>query len=191
MSDCLGLLEGCLRVRRAWGLCMKQTSIEIDSGGRILSQALRAIRKKRGMSLTEVAAAMDMLPRTYEEFEGGRGKLSHERIFAFADATNSDPFALILCVEFKMPQFAVDCADTKLAFILMSHLHDFAEAQGGDLNYIEPTHVIGGAERLFGDLSNKLADSEAFLQNWLDKRTGWIGLSALRLRGVRRRSGKG
>jgi transcriptional regulator with XRE-family HTH domain len=169
---------------------MDQPSLEVGSGADILSQAFRAIRKKRGLGLAEVAEAMQMSRRTYEEFEGGRGRLTHERIFAFANATNADPFALLLCAGFRSAQFAIDCADTKLAYILVSHLHDFWEAEGGDIPYLEPTHIIGAAERLFGDLADKLADSEAFLRSWLDKRTGWIGLTALRLRGIKRRRRK-
>lgn len=169
---------------------MDQPSLEAGSGADILSAAIRAIRKKRGLSVGEVAQAMQMSRRTYEEFEGGRGRLTHERIMAFANATNADPFALILCVDFRSAQFAIDCADTKLAYILISHLHDFWEAEGQDIPYLEPTNIIGGAQRLFGDLAARLSDSDAFLRNWLDKRTGWIGLTELRLRGIKRRSRK-
>lgn len=166
---------------------MDQPSFEIGPGAHVLSEAIRAIRKKRGLGIADVAAAMHMSRRTYEEFEAGRGRLTHERIMAFANATNADPFALILCVDFRSAQFAVDCADTKLAFILISHLRDFWEAEGGDIPYLEPSNIIGGAQRLFGDLADKLSDSDSFLRNWLDKRTGWVGLTELRLRGIKRR----
>jgi transcriptional regulator with XRE-family HTH domain len=169
---------------------MDQPSLEVGSGANILSQAMREIRKRRGLSLIEVAQAMQMSRRTYEEFEGGRGRITHERIMAFANATNADPFALILAVDFRSAQFAIDCADTKLAYILISHLRDFWEAEAGDIPYLEPTNIIGAAERLFGDLADKLSDSDTFLRNWMDKRTGWIGLTALGLRGIKRRRRK-
>jgi transcriptional regulator with XRE-family HTH domain len=169
---------------------MKQPSLEMTEGIEILSRAMRAIRRKRGLTLIEVAAAMAMPRRTYEEFEAGRGPVTHERLFAFADATDSDPYALVLCVAFGMPDFAVDCADTKLALILMTHLREFAATEGPDINYLDPNHVIGGAERLFTDLSGKLSDRAAFLQNWLDNRTGWVSLSNLKVRGVKRRQGR-
>lgn len=165
---------------------MKHLSLEIASGANILSQAMRAIRKKRGMTASEVAAAMEMPLRTFEEFEAGRGPLTHDRIFAFADATDSDPFALILSTSFGSPTFAVDCADTKLAMIMMMHLEEFAEREGSDIAYLEPPNLIGGFERLFKEFGAKLQDREAFLRNWLDNRTGSIGLAALRLRGVKR-----
>lgn len=151
---------------------------------------MRAIRAKRGMTVARVAEAMHLSRRSYEEFEGGRGRLTLERIFAFGNATNSDPFALILCIVFHNPQFAVDCSDIKLAFILATHLHDFWEEEEGDISFLEPLHIIGGSERLFADLSDKLADNDAFLRKWTEKRTGWIDLPALRLRGVKRRKRK-
>jgi transcriptional regulator with XRE-family HTH domain len=169
---------------------MDQPSLETGSGAEILSQALRAIRKMRGLSVAETADAMQMSRRTYEEFEGGRGRLTHDRIFAFANATNADPFALLLCVDFRSAQFAIDCANTKLAYILISHLHDFWRAEEGDIPYLDPSNIIAGAQRLFGDLTERLADSDNFLRNWLDKRTGWIGLTDLRLRGIKRKRRK-
>lgn len=169
---------------------MDQPSVEIGSGAETLSQALRAIRKMRGLSVAQTAEAMQMSRRSYEEFEGGRGRLTHDRIFAFANATNADPFALILCVDFRSAQFAIDCANTKLAYILVSHLHEFWDEEGGDIPYLDPTYIIGGARRLFGELAEKLSDSDRFLRNWLDKRTGWIGLTELRLRGTKRKPRK-
>jgi transcriptional regulator with XRE-family HTH domain len=171
----------------AW---VKHMSVEIVGGAKLLSQALRAIRKKRGLTAQTVANAMDLPKRTYDDFEAGRGLLTQERVFAFADATNCDPYALILGTIFQLPEFAINCADTKLALILMMHLREFAEDQGDDITYLDPGSLIGGFERVFKDLTASLADREAFLQNWLDNRTGWIGLDALRLRGVRRRARK-
>lgn len=165
-------------------------SLEIVAGSGLVSQALRAIRKKRGMSALHVARAMGMALRTFEEFESGRGPMTHERLFAFADATDSDPFALLLCPVIGGAEFAVDCADTKLVMIMMMHLEEFAERERGALAFLEPLHVIGGFERTFRDLSGKLAEHETFMQNWLDQRTGSIGLAALRQRIARRRTGR-
>jgi transcriptional regulator with XRE-family HTH domain len=169
---------------------MRHSSLEIGAGSEILSQALRAIRKKRGMTAVKVAEAMGMAVRTFEDFEAGRGPVTHDRIFAFADATDSDPFALILCPTFKSAALAIDCADTKLVMIMMMHLEEFVEREGGDITFLEPPLVIGGFERLFKELSATLENREAFLQNWLAQRTGTIGLSTLRLRGVKRRPGR-
>ena len=166
---------------------MKHPSLEIGSAGEIVSQAMRAIRKKRGLSIADVADAMGMRPRTFEEFESGRGPITHERLFAFADATDSDPFALMLCAIFGGAALAVDSADTKLVMIMVMHLEDFVEREQGDIAFLEPLNIIGGFDWVFRDLSGKLQDRESFLQNWLDQRTGSIGLSALRARVAKRR----
>jgi transcriptional regulator with XRE-family HTH domain len=166
---------------------MKHTSLKIESEARAVARGLRAIRNKRSMTVNAVAAAMGMEKRTYEEFESGRGPVTHDRIFAFADATNSDPYALILSAHLGLSDFAVDCADTKFCLIFVMQLKLFAATEGGDINYLEPLTVIGGMKRLFKDLSDTLADSEAFLQKYLDEQPGSIGLKELELRGVKRR----
>lgn len=160
-------------------------------GGLMLARSLRAIRQKRNLSAQDVAAAMNMAYRTYEEFEGGRGPQTIERIFAFAEATDCDPYALILGPLFDLPNFALDCADTKLCLIMMMHLRDFAADQGEDIAYLEPPHVIGGFARVFKELRGTLEESERFLQSWLNGRTGFIGLNTLRLRGAVRKPSKG
>jgi len=123
-----------------------------------------------------------------------RGQLSGpqtiERMFAFAEATDCDPYALILGPLFNLPNFALDCADTKLCLIMMMHLRDFAANEGEDISYLEPPHVIGGFARVFKELRGTLEESERFLQSWLDGRTGFVGLKTLRLRGVVRKSTK-
>ncbi|WP_253717280.1 helix-turn-helix transcriptional regulator [Sphingomonas sp. AP4-R1] len=164
--------------------------MEIGADAEIVSQALRAIRRKRTMTASAVADAMGMALRTFEEFEAGRGPITFARICAFTEATDSDPFALMLCAPFKTPAFAVDCADTKLVMIMMMHLEEFVEREGSYIVFLEPPYLIGGFERVFREFSGKLSDRENFLQNWFEKRTGSIGLSALRLRERRRRSAK-
>jgi transcriptional regulator with XRE-family HTH domain len=159
-------------------------------GGLMLARSLRAIRHKRNLSAQHVAAAMNMAYRTYEEFEGGRGPQTIERIFAFAEATDCDPYALILGPLFNLPNFALDCADTKLCLIMMMHLREFAADQAEDIAYLEPPHVIGGFARVFKELRGTLEESERFLQSWLNGRTGFVGLNTLRLRGAVRKPSK-
>ena len=165
---------------------MEHRSLEVGNESGVLTQSLRAIRKKRGLTAAQVASGMGMRLRTYEEFEGGRGPQTTDRIFAFADVADCDPFAIILGAIFGLTDFALDCADTKLCLIMMMHLEEFAGREAGDINYLEPPHLIGGFARLFKEFSGKLEEREKFLQNWLDGRTGSIGLSALRLRGIGR-----
>lgn len=169
---------------------MKHSPIEIDAGARILTHSLRAIRKKRGMTANDIAATLGMPLRTYQEFESGRGPLTHQRLFAFAEATDSDPFALLLGAVFGQADLAIDCADTKFCMIMMMYFEEFADERRGDIAYLDPPNLAGGFDRLFKELGAKLDDRERFLQNWLADRTGSISLSALRQRMVNRSDGK-
>ncbi|MGJ3648193.1 helix-turn-helix domain-containing protein [Sphingomonas sp. GlSt437] len=165
---------------------MRHAFIEVDTGVRILTQSLRAIRKKRGLTAGETATALGMPLRTYQEFESGRGPLTHERLFAFAEATDSDPFALLLGALFRQPNLALDCADTKFCMIMMMYFEEFTADRGGDIAYLDPPNLAGGFDRLFKDLGARLDDRERFLENWLAGRKGSIGLGTLRQRMVNR-----
>lgn len=91
---------------------------------RILSSAFRGIRRRRGLSARDVAAAIEMPLRSYEHLEAGGGRLTLERLKAFAKATDCDLFALLLCGPLGSADFAVRCADNKLATILIMGMED-------------------------------------------------------------------
>lgn len=166
---------------------MKLSSIEFPEGREIIAQAIRGIRRHRNLKLQDVAERMELPLRSYELFEAGGGKISFERILAFAEATDSDPFAIALAVSFQSADFAIACADTKLALIMVLHLQGFYEERGADIAYLEPPNLIGGFERVFKELGAKLDDNEAFLRRWFENRPGSISLGSLSVRGLRRR----
>lgn len=168
---------------------MKLSSIEFSGGREILADAIRGIRRKRNLKAMEVATRMGLPLRTYELFESGGGRISVERIFDFAESSDSDPFAILLAVPFESATFAIDCADTKLALILAMHLQGFYLDRGSDISFLEPPNIIGGFERVFKELGSKLDDNEAFLRRWFEGRPGSIGLGSLSVRGLRKRRG--
>lgn len=165
---------------------MALTSIDL-SHSEILSRAIRAIRRKRGLKTSDVATRMGMAQRSYELFEAGGGRITLERLMAFAEATDCDPYALLLAGPFGNAEFAIDCADTKLAMIMVMSMQEFAGERGSDIAFLEPPNVIAAFQRLFKDLGSKLDDNDAFLNKWLTGRTGSIDLAALSLRGTRRK----
>ena len=86
---------------------------------KILSAALRAIRRLRGRRPPELAAALKIQVRSYEHFESGAGRLNVDRVMQFADMTDSDGFAIIAALWIGSPQFAIRCANNKLMTILV------------------------------------------------------------------------
>lgn len=167
---------------------MTLVSIELTERRDVLARAIREIRLRRSLKASTVADRMKLARRSYELLETTNGRFTHERIFDFAKATDSDPFAIILAPSFGTHKFAVDCADTKLMLITIMHLDGFYQERGSDITYLDPPNIIGAFERLFKDLGGKLDDSEAFLARWLENRTGSIGLGPLSIRGLGRRS---
>jgi len=167
---------------------MDSWSIQFRDGRDILAKVIRDIRRLRDLRSSDVAQRMGLPLRSYELFEAGGGRLDLERLFAFAEATDSDPFAIMLSVPFRSSAFAVACADTKLALITMMHLQGFYEERGDDIAYLDPPNIIGGFERVFKELGAKLDDTEAFLRRWFDGRKGSsISLGSLSVRGLRKR----
>lgn len=168
---------------------MVLSAIDLSDNAQVLSRALKAIRRKRGLKTSEVAARMQMAQRSYELFEAGSGKITFERLVAFAEATDCDPFALFLAGLFNSADFAVACADTKMVMIMIMSLEQFAQDRGNDIAYLEPPNIIAAFQRLFKDLGAKLDDNEAFLKAWLNGGSGVLGMGQLSLRGLRRKKG--
>lgn len=169
---------------------MTLSTVAFDTGAPILSAALRGIRKKRGLKTLEVAERMGMPLRSYELFEAGGGKLSIERIMAFADATDSDPYALLLAIPFRSAEFAINCADTKLVLIMTMYLQEFGDDRGADIAFLDPPNIIGAFERVFKDLGGKLDDHEKFMRNWLEERADSISHGAFSLKSLLGRTRK-
>lgn len=167
---------------------MDSVSARFANGGDTLAAAFRKIRRERGLRTAEVAQRMGMALRSYENFEAGRSRLDIARICEFAEATDSDPFAILFSVPFRSSEFAVACADTKLVYIMMMLLETFFEEHGRDIALLEPPNLIGGFERLFKDLGAKLRENETTLSRFFEGRQGnSISLGNLSVRGLRKK----
>src|SRR4051794_3869292 len=99
----------------------------------VLSKILKAIRNHRHLTVEKVALRMDLKKRTYERFEAGEGRLKVERIFTFAQATDSDPYALLASVKLGAPDFAIACIDNKLVMLFVAYARELFRVEGPDL----------------------------------------------------------
>jgi transcriptional regulator with XRE-family HTH domain len=107
-----------------------------------LARVLKTLRRRRGLTTAEVARRMNLKQRTYELFEAGGGKLKLDRIQAFAEATDTDPYAILLSLVFEDDRFALGCADHKLMTAAMMSLQDFSREAGEDLPRLDARLVM-------------------------------------------------
>ncbi len=136
----------------------------------ILSEALRLIRKRRGLRQVDVAKAMTLPIHTYQNFEAGRIHLDFEKIKAFATATESDPHAILTAVLIGSPAFAARTMDNKMVSVLISGAQRFDERLGDRLSRIEVARFIAATRRMFDDLEADLAERDEEARRWLINR---------------------
>jgi transcriptional regulator with XRE-family HTH domain len=108
----------------------------------LLSQALRILRRARLMKVRDVAAAMNLPPRTYEHFEAGGGQISLERIHQVAEVLKADGHAILASVMIGSPQFALRAADNRLMTAFLINLEEFDKAAGDDMSLLDPTDFM-------------------------------------------------
>lgn len=110
---------------------------------------------------------MGMPPRTYENLEEGYGRLTYERMVAFAEATDSDPIAIMAVQATGDPSFALRCADNKLMSIMMIAVMELNDDLGADMTYLDARTLVGGFTRLTRDLAQHVRKRETFAEEWL------------------------
>ncbi|MFN7106858.1 MAG: helix-turn-helix domain-containing protein [Brevundimonas sp.] len=135
--------------------------------GRLLSQAIKAIRRLKRLSAREVAGRMNMSVRTYQHFEAGRNKPNLEYIHRFCEVTQSDPFALLGALMIGSPHFARRTAENKLMTILMIGLQDYDQAMGDRILDQDPRTLILAVEAMFERLIQDADARDAEAKRWL------------------------
>ncbi len=134
----------------------------------ILSEALKLVRRRRGLSAVQVADRMDLNIRTYRHFEAGKTYLDFDRIRAFADATDSDAHAILAAVMLETPIFAVHAIDNKVMGVIMAGVRRFEERLGDRMAQIEVFRLVAAFRRTFDQLELELDAREGEAQRWLD-----------------------
>jgi transcriptional regulator with XRE-family HTH domain len=147
--------------------------------GDLLSEALKRVRRRRGMTAARTAAAMGMPLRTYERFEAGEGRLNIDHVHRFAAATDSDPHAIVMAVAIGSPALAARCADNKLVTALTIAARRFDAVMGDRIADLEVRTVIMAVCAMFDELVDH-ADQQETLQQWTDR--GMDELSSVRPR---------
>ncbi|MEN5168679.1 helix-turn-helix transcriptional regulator [Brevundimonas pondensis] len=145
--------------------------------GALLSAAIRAVRRLRGMSSRDTAEAMHMPLRTYQRFESGETRPNLDHIHRFARATRSDPHALVMAVAIGAPELAVRTVENHLATIITVGLQTFNRTQGDRIADLDVRTVVGAVTAMFDRLAEAGA-SQSEARAWI--RTGQNALAEAR-----------
>lgn len=145
---------------------MGTTTDDVSRRGATLAQALKGIRRRRGLRPAEVADALGIAPRSYEHFESGRGRLNVDRVRRVAEILDADPVAILIALEIGSPAFAVRCADNKLATLLTMALETFDAAAKDDIARLDTMTLYSAFSRMFGELAIHAREQDALVERW-------------------------
>ncbi len=138
-----------------------------DNDLELLPAILKAIRRRRGMGVSEVAKAMGIGIRTYADFEAGRSHLNVSRIHHFARVVGADPYAILVALEIKSPNFALRCADNQLMTIFVMALQEFDARSQDNIARLDPRTLIAACQQFVDGLIEKSIELDAHLERWM------------------------
>lgn len=135
---------------------------------RLLSQILKAIRLDRRLKAADVARAMAIGLRTYEDFEAGRGRLDLEKVRLFGLATDSDAVAITLGLLFGSREIALRALENKAPTILWVALREFEADVGDQMAIIPGSYFLESLRLAFGRLREYLQKRDSSAERWLE-----------------------
>lgn len=148
---------------------MTQLDASYSRQSELLSTILKTIRGARRLTQLELATAMGIAEKTYENFEAGRGRLNFDRIKRFAEATRSDALAIVHGVMFEDPEVAFRAMDNKSSMILWLAHREFSADVGDALTLLPGTTVFEAFRQAFSSLKALLARRRDGAEHWLER----------------------
>ena len=136
---------------------------------RQLAHIVKTLRKERRMTVAEVAEKMGVAPRTYQDFEAGKGELDLHKIRLFASAARNDAIGNILAVTFDDPELAVQTMDNKLLSAFWITFKEFRERVGARLMLVPPALFLAAFRRAFEEIEAYLAKRTESTEEWLER----------------------
>jgi transcriptional regulator with XRE-family HTH domain len=148
--------------------------IALDDG-RLRSAAVKAVRRLRGLSAQDAAAALNLPLRTYEHFEAGHGRLNLDYLHRFSEATDSDFYGLLHAIAIGSPEFAVRTADNKFMTAFTIFLQAYDRQMGDRIRDLDARALIAAFGEMFealAEIGERRADEAAsFLREGRDDLT--------------------
>jgi len=136
---------------------------------RQLARIVKTLRKERRMTVAEVAGKMGVAPRTYQDFEAGKGELDLHKIRLFASAARNDAIADILAVTFEDPDLAIQTMDNKLLSTFWIAFKEFRKRVGARLNLVPPALFLAAFRRAFEEVEAYMAKRTESTEEWLER----------------------
>jgi transcriptional regulator with XRE-family HTH domain len=136
---------------------------------RLLARLIRTLRKERRMTVAEVAKIMGIAPRTYQDFEAGKGELDLNKIRLFATAGRNDAVANVLALMFNDPELAVLSMDNKLPSTFWVAFKEFRDRVGDRLSIVPPALILSAFRRAFDEIEAYLAKRTESTEEWLER----------------------
>jgi len=155
---------------------MSDQDPEGSKRGQLLSKALRAVRAIRKATSRELAKALGLSLRGYQNFEAGGGQLNVDHVLKFADAINCDPFGIFAGVQIGHPELAAYTAKNKAMIAYMMGLQEFVEEAGESIAYLETTTFVTAYREMFMDLAQKARAAQQQDTDWLANNAARLGL---------------
>lgn len=147
---------------------MDEASLETRDDGRLRSAVLKGVRKMRGLSTQELAAALNMPLRTYEHFEAGQGRLNLDYLYRFSVATESDFYGLLHAIAIGSPEFALRTADNKFMTTFTILLQAYDRQMGDRIRDLDARSLIAAFGEMFDALAEvggrRADEAETFLE---------------------------
>lgn len=134
----------------------------------LLSAAVKLVRRSRGLSTRQVAAAMHMSLRTYQRFEAGATRVNFDHIHRFARATSSDPYSLVMSVMIGSSRYARNTADNMLSTVLVVGVQNLEKALGDRIAQLDTRALVSGVAALFDGFAAQVLDVDP-AEEWLSK----------------------
>jgi transcriptional regulator with XRE-family HTH domain len=142
-------------------------TIDAEADLTLLPQILKAIRKRRGMGVAEVAKAMGIATRTYANFEAGRGQLDVTKIHQFSRIVGADPYAILIALDIKSPSFALRCMDHQFMAMLVVLIQEFDARAQDSFTRIDPRILYALSRQFFDGLLEQSQEIDASLERWM------------------------
>lgn len=132
--------------------------------------ALKGLRRLRGLKPLDMARALGMSRRAFENFENGKGRINVERIHRFAALLGADPFAILAAFEIGSPDFALRCANNKLMMIFMLALEDFDAKAQDTIVGLDGLDLMKAFKAFFDGLVVKAQEQDSVISQWREEK---------------------